>query len=42
MSENEAKDEAKAVEKIHEDAKGQYAKPMKHSDNNGVASENRG
>lgn len=26
------------VDRIHKDAKGQFAKPMKHSDNNGVAS----
>jgi hypothetical protein len=26
------------VERIHGDAKGQYAKPMKHSENNGVVS----
>lgn len=32
------KDEEAVVESIHDDAKGQFAKGLEHSDNNGVAS----
>jgi hypothetical protein len=33
-----ARDDKGSVEHIHEDAKGQYASGLKHSDNNGVSS----
>jgi hypothetical protein len=32
------KDETSSVNTVHEDAKGQYAGGLKHSDNNGMAS----
>ena len=38
MTQQPPKPKNSSLETIHNDAQGQYANPMKHSDNNGVAS----